>query len=122
MKKKTIILLVTTVITAVLFIGIGFVSSSHSVLLKRSIETMTEAVEKSATALPVGQTFIRKVIVYTYNSDNGQFERYGTMNMYNDADGNLLIGNEMPVHENRDIRITFRYWAADDWDTYYYFD
>ena len=122
MKRKTIIIIVTSVITAVIFIGIGFFTSSHQDLLKRSVETLTEGVENSATALPVGSTFIRKAIVYTYNDDSGQFERYGTMNMYNDANGNLLIGDDMPVHENRDIRISFRYWAVDNWDTYYYFD
>ena len=122
MKKKTLILIVISVIVAFIIVGLGFFSSGHKEILRQSLESMTEGVENNAAAMPVGQTFIRKAIVYTYNNDSGQYEKYGTMNMYNDENGNLLIGNDMPVHENRDIQISFRYWAVDEWETYYYFN
>ena len=100
----------------------GIYSSGRKVLFIRLVDIMKVGIEKSATTISVEQSFVRKVIVYTYNEDWGRYEKYGTLDLLEDDKGLLKLSNGAFVQENHDYKIPFKYWVVDEWDTYYYFD
>jgi len=120
MKKNKIIAVSVMCIVALSVVCMGFMSTRQSGWNNLKNE-MLKGLENNATSIS-GCTYIRKVIVYTYNASWKRYDKVGTSDLYKDSYGWLRIGNGLMVHENRDYHIPYKFWAVDSWGIYYYFD